>query len=76
MFGQLMLNMRYDENRLAFQGLTIEPELNIELNTPLFVIQWQITVDHLENLWTQPQAIKDMWIPNNSISIVKRWSLP
>jgi hypothetical protein len=76
MFAQVMLNMRYDENRAQFQGLTLEPEFNLEFNTPLFVIQWQMRVNNLEYLWTQPAAIKDLWIPNNAISIVKHWTLP
>jgi hypothetical protein len=76
MFAQVMLNMRYDENRAQFQGLSLEPEFNLEFNTPLFVIQWQMRVNNLEYLWTQPAAIKDLWIPNNAISIVKHWTLP
>jgi hypothetical protein len=76
MFGQLMLNMRYDENRIYMQGLSLEPEFSLEFNTPFFDIQWQLAIDHFEYLWTDPRAIKDLWLPNNSISIVKRWNLP
>jgi hypothetical protein len=76
MFGQLMLNMRYDENRLEFSGLSLEPELMLEFNTPLFNIEWRLAIDNFEYLWTDPHAIKGLWIPNNAITITKRWTLP
>jgi hypothetical protein len=40
MFIQSMFKLRYDDTYLSMGGLRIEPDIGIELNTPLFNIRW------------------------------------
>jgi hypothetical protein len=40
MFVQSMLSLRYDETQERFGGLRFEPDIGIELQSPLFAIRW------------------------------------
>jgi hypothetical protein len=40
MFIQSMLSLRYDETQERFGGLRFEPDIGIELQSPLFAIRW------------------------------------
>ncbi|MDR0568671.1 MAG: translocation/assembly module TamB domain-containing protein [Spirochaetaceae bacterium] len=71
MFFQSMLSLRQSENRLAMQGLTlqslaIETDFGIELRLPVFDIQLNVGLFHLEE-----QFIKDI---SFSLSLVRRRS--
>jgi hypothetical protein len=63
-FFQGMLSMRYDANKTTFGGLAIEPDLGLELQSPLFGIRWNFAPAHPEN-W---------FVNDNSISLDFRWS--
>jgi hypothetical protein len=69
MFAQGMLSFRYDENKttsgwLTYGGLTLEPDIGIELRSPLFTIRWNVLLLHPENLF----------INDNSFTVTWRWS--
>jgi hypothetical protein len=40
MFIQSMLSLRYDETQERFGGLRFEPDIGIELQSPLFALRW------------------------------------
>jgi hypothetical protein len=69
MFAQGMFSFRYDENKinsgwLTYGGLTFEPDIGIELRSPLLAIRWNIVPMHPENLF----------INDNSFTLTWRWS--
>ncbi|GHV83393.1 hypothetical protein AGMMS50212_07330 [Spirochaetia bacterium] len=66
LFIQAMVSLRYDENRVEWGGLSIEPDLSIDFKAPIVDIRWEIMPRHGESLW----------IPDNRITISKKWSLP
>jgi hypothetical protein len=57
MFVQFMLSMRYDENNPDFGGLRFEPDIGIELQSPLFSIRWNFFPYHPENWWVNDNSI-------------------
>jgi len=61
MFIQGMLSMRYDDNALSFGGLRIEPDVGIELHSPLFNIRWDFFPYHPENWWVNDNSITLTW---------------
>jgi len=61
MFIQGMLSMRYDENQTAFGGLRLEPDIGIELQSPLFNIRWNFVPAHPENWWVSDNSITLTW---------------
>jgi hypothetical protein len=61
MFIHGMLTMRYDENSAAFGGLTVEPDIGIELQSPFVNIRWEFFPMHPENWWVTDQSITLSW---------------
>ena len=61
MFIQGMLSMRYDENNPDLGGLTFEPDIGIELQSPLFNIRWDFFPYHPENWWMNDNSITLTW---------------
>jgi hypothetical protein len=61
MFIQGTLTMRYDENSTLLGGLTFEPDIGIELNTPFVNIRWDFFPYHPENLWVSDNSITLSW---------------
>jgi len=57
MFVQGMLSMRYNENNPDFGGLSFEPDIGIELQSPFFSIRWNFFPYHPENWWVNDNAI-------------------
>jgi len=57
MFVQGMFSMRYDENNPDYGGLRFEPDIGIELQSPLFNIRWGFFPYHPENLWVNDNSI-------------------
>jgi hypothetical protein len=64
MFFQSMFSLRYDENKQTFGGYTFEPEIGIELKSPLFDIRWDIVFRHPEHLF----------VDDISITLTKSWT--
>ena len=61
MFIQGMLSMRFDENNPDFGGLRFEPDIGIELQSPLFNIRWDFFPYHPENWWVNDNSITLTW---------------
>ena len=61
MFVQGMLSMRYDENNPDFGGLRFEPDIGIELQSPLFNIRWDFFPYHPENWYVNDNSITLTW---------------
>jgi len=61
MFIHGMLTMRYDENSMLFGGITFEPDIGIELQTPFVNIRWDFFPKHPENLWVSDNSITLSW---------------
>ncbi|MDR2785409.1 MAG: translocation/assembly module TamB, partial [Treponema sp.] len=74
MFFQGMLTLRYNDmidpaeglNRMNNDGLVLgpvilEPDIGIELHSPLFDIRWNITPLHLENLFISDTSFSLTW---------------
>ena len=61
MFIQGMLSIRYDENNPDFGGLRFEPDIGIELQSPLFNIRWDFFPYHPENWWVNDNSITLTW---------------
>jgi hypothetical protein len=57
MFVQSMLSLRYDKNKTAMGGLTFEPDIGVELETPLFNIRWDFIPTHPENWFVDDNSI-------------------
>jgi hypothetical protein len=71
-FGQAMLSLRYDANRIEPGGLTggglslgggliLEGDLGIEIKGPLFDIRWNFMPLHPENLFINDMAFTLLW---------------
>jgi hypothetical protein len=63
MFIQSMFRLRYDETYLNMGGLRIEPDIGIELNTPLFNIRWDFLPESYnpENWGIKDNSITLIW---------------
>jgi hypothetical protein len=61
MFVQGMLSMRYDENKTTLGGLIFEPDLGVELESPLFSVRWDFTPTHPENWYMSDNSITLTW---------------
>jgi hypothetical protein len=61
LFVQSMLSMRYDANRTDWGGLHIEPDIGVELQSPLFSIRWDFIPAHPENWWVNDNSITLTW---------------
>jgi hypothetical protein len=61
MFVQGMLSLRYDGQNTSFGGLTLRPDIGIELQNPLFSIRWDFSPMHPENWYINDNSITLMW---------------
>jgi hypothetical protein len=61
MFIQSMLTVRYDENNTSTGGIRIEPDIGVELETPLFNIRWNFVPAHPENWYVNDNSITLTW---------------
>ena len=61
MFVQSMLSLRYDENNASSGGLTFEPDIGVELQTPLFNIRWDFIPAHPETWYVSDNSITFTW---------------
>jgi hypothetical protein len=61
LFGEAMLSFKYDENKIDWGGLVLEPELGFELRNPLFDIQFNMSLLHPENLFIDDISFSLIW---------------
>jgi len=61
MFFQAMLRMRYDPKSSSFGGLVFEPDIGIELQSPILNIRWDFFPYHPENWWVSDNSITLTW---------------
>jgi hypothetical protein len=61
MFIQSMLSFRYDENKTTSGGLNFEPDIGVELQSPLFNIRWDFIPAHPENWYIDDNSITLLW---------------
>ena len=61
LFGEAMLSFKYDENKIDWGGLVLEPELGFELRNPLFDIQFNMVLLHPENLFIDDVSFSLVW---------------
>ncbi|MCX7656726.1 MAG: translocation/assembly module TamB, partial [Treponemataceae bacterium] len=63
LFLQSLVSLKYDEQQAnTFAGgLSIESEVGLELRTPLFMIEWNITPKHQEHLFMSDQSLTITW---------------
>jgi hypothetical protein len=61
MFIQGMLAVRYDENKTTLSGLKFEPDIGIELQSPLFNIRWDFFPYNPQNWWVNDNSITLYW---------------
>jgi hypothetical protein len=60
-FTQAMLSLRYDDKKRTFGGYTIEPDLGIELQSPLGNIRWNLVPTHPENWYINDCSFTISW---------------
>jgi len=61
LFGEAMLSFKYDEYKIDWGGLVLEPELGFELRNPLFDIQFNMVLQHPENLFINDASFSLLW---------------
>jgi hypothetical protein len=61
MFGEAMLSIKYDENRLDWGGIRIEPEIGLEMRNPLFDIRFSMIPLHPENWFIDDVSFSLIW---------------
>lgn len=65
LFLQSMLSLRYDEYKSyeLFGGLTLEPDIGVEMKTPLFTLRWNFvpTVGNSEKLFIDDHSFTLSW---------------
>jgi hypothetical protein len=61
MFVQSMVSVRYDKNKTTLGGLSFEPDIGVELESPLFNIRWDFIPTHPENWYVNDNSITLTW---------------
>jgi hypothetical protein len=61
LFGEIMIPFRYDENRLNWGGMVVEPELSLEMRNPLFDVRFSMNFMNPENLFMDDVSISLIW---------------
>ena len=61
MFVQSMVSIRYDKNKTTLGGLSFEPDIGVELESPLFNIRWDFIPTHPENWYVNDNSITLTW---------------
>jgi hypothetical protein len=61
LFSEALLSFRYDENKIDWGGLVLEPEFGFELRNPLFDIQFNMALQHPENLFVNDVSFSRVW---------------
>ncbi len=63
LFVQSMVSLRYDPTKAydLFGGMTLEPDIGMDLRTPLFNIRWDFVPTHPEHLFIDDQSFTLSW---------------
>jgi hypothetical protein len=61
MFVQAMASLRYDKNKTTFGGLSFEPDIGVELQSPFFDIRWDFIPSHPENWYVDDNSFTFTW---------------
>jgi hypothetical protein len=61
MFIQGNITLKFDENSVAFGGLKLEPDFEIELQSPFLNIRWGFIPYHPQNWWVNDNSITLIW---------------
>ena len=61
MFGQALLSLKYDENKQTMGGLSLEPEIGLEMRNPLFDIRFNALLLHPENWFINDVSVSLIW---------------
>jgi hypothetical protein len=61
LFFQSLFSFRYDENRQTWGGLKLEPEIGIEMQSPLFNIGVNLVPLHLESWFIEDLSFSLIW---------------
>ena len=60
-FGEAMLSFRYEENKMDWGGLVLEPEFGLEMRNPLFDIRFNMAPLHPENMFIDDVSFSLIW---------------
>jgi len=60
-FGQAMLTVKYDENKVTMGGIKLEPELGIEMRNPLFDVRFNMVPLHPQNWFIDDVSFSLIW---------------
>jgi hypothetical protein len=60
-FVQSLFSVKYDENKQTLGGMTLEPEIGIEMRNPLFNIQLNMMFLHPENWFINDVSFTLTW---------------
>ncbi|MDR1507557.1 MAG: translocation/assembly module TamB domain-containing protein [Treponema sp.] len=61
LFIQAQIALRYDQYQAENGGLRFEPDIGLDLRTPLVDIQWNMTPRHPEDLFITDQTFSFVW---------------
>ena len=61
LFGQAIMSFKYDENKLTWGGLTLEPEISLEMRNPLFDIRFNMVPLHPEYWFMNDISFSVIW---------------
>jgi hypothetical protein len=61
LFGQAMVSFKYDENKLNWGGVILEPEIGLEMRNPLFDIQFNLIPLHPETWFVNDASFSLVW---------------
>jgi hypothetical protein len=61
LFGEALLSFRYDENKVDWGGVVLEPELGLEMRNPLFDIRFNMAPLHPENMFIDDISVSLVW---------------
>jgi hypothetical protein len=61
LFVQTMISLRYDQYQEQFGGLRLEPDIGLDLRTPLANVRWNMSPRHQENLFISDQSFSLIW---------------
>jgi hypothetical protein len=60
-FVQSLFSFRYDENKQTWSGISLEPEVGIEMRNPLFNIRFNMMFAHPENWFIDDVSFTLTW---------------
>jgi hypothetical protein len=56
-----MVSFKYDENKLNWGGVILEPEIGLEMRNPLFDMQFNLIPLHPENWFVNDASFSLVW---------------